>query len=141
MRADMVVMVGNRPGKSVIQMAQTQNSPANEGTTRYWMCEKVVVLTLVVVEDRKSSPTQPGRGIRKIVDLYHDISDLLDKAKKHSSIVLNELKPAVTEEMDKIDFVGMSEDEIEEEQKEYARPHVNVGVTDMITAANGVIQR
>jgi hypothetical protein len=53
------------------------------------------------------------------VDLYHDLSDLLNKAKKYSTIV-NELNPAMMEEMDKIDFVGMSEDEIEEEQKEYA---------------------
>ena len=75
-----------------------------------------MVLTL---EDRKVSPTQPGRGIRKIMDLYHDLTDLLNKAKKYSTIV-NELNPDMMEEMDKIDFVGMSEDEIEEEQKEYA---------------------
>jgi hypothetical protein len=81
-------------------------------------CAQSHVLTL---EDRKTSPTQPGRGIRKIVDLYHDLSDLLNKAKKHSTIV-NELNPAMIEEMDKFDFVGMSQDEIEEEQNEYATP-------------------
>jgi hypothetical protein len=43
---------------------------------------KVLVLTLHILEDKKTSPTQLGRGIRKIVDLYHDLSDLLNKAKK-----------------------------------------------------------
>lgn len=80
---------------------------------------KFMVLTLHIPEDRKTSPTQPGRGIRKIVDLYHDLSDLLNKAKKHCSIV-NELDPVMIEEMDKIDFAGMSDDEIEDERKEYA---------------------
>jgi hypothetical protein len=74
-----------------------------------------------MLEDRKTSPTQSGRGIRKIIDLYHDIYDLLNKAQKHSTIV-NGLDPAVIEEMDRIDFVDMSEDEIEEERKEYAPP-------------------
>jgi|SRR5450756_825353 hypothetical protein len=101
---------------------------------------KVLVLTLHILDDRKTSPTQPGRGIRKIVDLYHDLSDLLNKAKKHSTIV-NELNPAMIEEMDRIDFVGMSEDEIEEEQKEYARALTcDLGVTDTTSAANGVTQ-
>jgi hypothetical protein len=59
-----------------------------------------LVLTLHILEDRKTSPTQQGRGIRKIVDLYHDLSDLLNKAKKHSTIV-NELNPAMIEEMDR----------------------------------------
>ena len=75
---------------------------------------KVTVLTSHLLGDSK---TQQGRGIRKIVDLYHDLTELLDKAKKHST-GLNELNPEVIEERDKIDFIGMSEDEIEEERKE-----------------------
>jgi hypothetical protein len=40
---------------------------------------------------------------------------------------------------DKIDFVGMSEDEIEEEQKEFAISlRCDLGVTDVISATNGV---
>jgi len=76
-------------------------------------------LVLLILDNRKISPTQPGRGIRKIVDLYHDLSDLLDKAKKYHT-VLNEHNPEIIEEMDRVDFIGMSEDDIEEEQKEYA---------------------
>jgi len=55
------------------------------------------------LEDRKTSnsPTQPGWGIRKIVDLYHDLSDLLNKAKKHSTII-NELNTAMVEEWIKL---------------------------------------
>jgi hypothetical protein len=103
---------------------------------------KVMVLTSHLLEDSKTSPTQPGRGIRKIVDLYHDLSELLNKAKKYSA-VLNELNPKVIEERDKIDFVGMSVDDIEEERKEYASSlpyfsYCDFGVTDMVTAANGV---
>jgi hypothetical protein len=100
-----------------------------------------MALTLHIPEDSKTSPTQPGRGIRKIVDLYHDLSDLLSKAKKHSTVV-NELDPAMIEEMDRIDFVGMSKDDIEEERKEYASSLsiCDLGVTDVITAANGVTQ-
>jgi hypothetical protein len=74
---------------------------------------------LLIVDDRKISPTQPGQGIRKIVDLYHDLADVLDKAKKHHTI-LNEENPETIEDMNRIDFIGMSEDEVEEEQKEYA---------------------
>lgn len=76
-------------------------------------------IVLLILDDRKISPTQPGRGIRKIVDLYHDLSDILGKARK-LHIVLNERNPERIEEMNRIDFIGMSEDDIEEEQKEYA---------------------
>jgi len=58
------------------------------------------------------SPTQPGRGIRRVVDLYHDLPDLVDRAHK---LALNMVKK---EEIDKIDFVGLSEEEIAEERKE-----------------------
>jgi hypothetical protein len=80
---------------------------------------KIMVLTSHLLENSKTSPTQPGRGIRKIVDLYHDLSDLLNKAKKYSA-ALNELNPEVIDKRDKIDFVGMSEDDVEEERKECA---------------------
>jgi hypothetical protein len=75
-----------------------------------------VILTLHILGDRKTSPTQPGRGIRKIVDLYHDLTDVFDKGRKQSTI--NMLSPEMMEEMDRIDFVGMTEDEIEDERKE-----------------------
>jgi hypothetical protein len=59
------------------------------------------------------SPTQPGRGIRRVVDLYHDLPDLVDRAHKHA---LNNM--VKKEDIDKIDFVGLSEEEIAEERKE-----------------------
>ena len=62
-----------------------------------------------------SSPTQPGRGIRKIVDLFHELSDLADKAGKHCA---SDTVP----EMDSInsqDFDGLTEADINEERKEY----------------------
>ncbi len=62
-----------------------------------------------------SSPTQPGWGICKIVDLYHDLPDLVEKANKHS---LN-IQQSEREEMDNIEFAGMSEEAIEDERKEY----------------------
>ena len=69
---------------------------------------------------------------------------MMEKARKHSSIVVDELNPTVVQEMNRIDFVGMSEDEIEEEEKEYvhlaAYVICDLGVTDMISAANGVTQ-
>jgi hypothetical protein len=77
-----------------------------------------MLLTLHILYNRKTSPTQPGRGIRKIVDLYHDLAVLFDKAKIQSRI--NRLRSEDIEEMEQIDFVGMSEEEIEEERKEYA---------------------
>lgn len=50
---------------------------------------------------------------------------MLDKAKKYYT-TLNENDPATIEEMDKIDFIGMSEEEIEEERKEYVPTLTNV---------------
>jgi hypothetical protein len=70
----------------------------------------------------KTSPTQPGRGIRKIVDLYHDLTVLLIKARKQS--VTNALDREALKEMDRSDFRGMTEEEIEEERKEYVMRHV-----------------
>jgi hypothetical protein len=68
--------------------------------------------------DSKTSPTQPGRGIRKIVDLFHDLTVLLDQARKQST--MNGLSREKIEEMERGDFVGMTGEEIEEERKEYA---------------------
>jgi hypothetical protein len=63
---------------------------------------------------------------------------LLDKAQKHYTTV-HETNTAVIQEMDQIDFVGMSEDEIDEERKEYAISHsCDFGVTDVRSVANGV---
>lgn len=73
---------------------------------------------------RKSSPTQPGRGIRKIVDLYHDLTDLLYKARLHAAIDALRANPSPEnrkkiEDMERRNFAGMAEEEIEEEWKEY----------------------
>ena len=61
--------------------------------------------------------TQPGRGIRKIVDLYHNLPDLLDKAEKHAEI--EDLEPDELEERDRSDFAGMTQEQIDEERQEY----------------------
>jgi hypothetical protein len=76
-----------------------------------------MMLTSHILDDRKISPTQPGRGIRKVVDLYHDLTDLMHKANKYSA-TLTEPSPARIMELESIDFVGMTEVEIEDEQKE-----------------------
>ena len=52
---------------------------------------------------------------------------MLDKAKKYS-FIKDEFNPTTIEEMNRIDFVGMSEDEIEEEQKEYALTWQQMGL-------------
>jgi len=61
------------------------------------------------------SPTQPGQGIRRIVDLYHDLPDLVEKASKHMPSVMQSER----DEIDKIDFAGLSNEAIEEERQEY----------------------
>ncbi|KAN0116023.1 hypothetical protein V8E52_006329 [Russula decolorans] len=71
--------------------------------------------------DSKTSPTQPGRGIRKIVDLFHDLTVLLDQARKQST--MNGLSREKIEEMERGDFVGMTGEEIEEERKDRKRCH------------------
>jgi hypothetical protein len=65
-----------------------------------------------------TSLTQPGRGIRKIVDLYHDLTVLLIKARKQAT--LNGLSPERVEEREQREFEGMTEEDIQEERKEYA---------------------
>lgn len=81
-------------------------------------------LMMTMSEDRPfvttrkvSSPTQPGRGIRKIIDLYHDLPELLDKANRH--VVSQRLAPAERAKVDSNDFVGMSKEDIEDERQEY----------------------
>jgi hypothetical protein len=68
------------------------------------------------VNRKAKSATQPGRGIRKIVDLYHDLPDLLDKANKHAHL----LSPDASgqHDSDEAELLGMTEEEIEEELKE-----------------------
>jgi len=67
------------------------------------------------MNSKGSSPTQPEQGIWKIVDLFHELSDLADKAGKYCA---SQTAP----EMDSInsqDFDGLTEKAINEEQKEY----------------------
>lgn len=78
-----------------------------------------MTLTLHILMVSKNSATQPGRGIRKIVDLYHDLPTLLNKARKHQSTVLAP-RSTRNQEEDRIDFIGMTEEEEDEERKEYA---------------------
>ncbi|KAF8955095.1 hypothetical protein BDZ97DRAFT_1620698, partial [Flammula alnicola] len=73
---------------------------------------------------KSDSATQPGRGIRKVVDLYHDLSDLLTKSDKH--VALTCLDSEELEELDVIDFFGMTPEEIEEERKDRKRCHTAV---------------
>jgi hypothetical protein len=73
-----------------------------------------VIYTLT---SRKANyPTQPGRGIRKIVDLYHDLPVLVNKARAHSARKL--LDPEELKEMDRMMSAGLTEDEIKEQRKE-----------------------
>jgi hypothetical protein len=64
------------------------------------------------------SPTQPGRGIRKIVDLYHDLTDLVHKAKSHD--MMERLGPDSDEmkKVDDVDFEGLTESQIKQERQE-----------------------
>ena len=88
-----------------------------------------------------SSPTQPGWGIHKIVDLYHDLPDLVEKANKH----LPNIMQSKREEMDKIEFAGLSDEAIEDEHQEYVYDSddaliepCDLGVTHLVTPAVGV---
>ena len=62
------------------------------------------------------SPTQPGRGIRKIIDLYHELSDLVAKADMHAA--MSSLLPEEIEDANSNDFAGLTEEQIDEEKKE-----------------------
>ncbi len=88
-----------------------------------------------------SSPTQPGWGIHKIVDLYHDLPDLVEKANKH----LPNIMQSKREEIDKIEFTGLSNEAIEDEHQEYVYDlddaliePCNLGMTHLVTPAVGV---
>jgi hypothetical protein len=73
---------------------------------------------LYTLTSRKTnSVTQPGRGIRKIVDLYHDLPVLVDKARAHTARKL--LRPEELREVDRQESAGLTEDEIKERRKEY----------------------
>jgi hypothetical protein len=48
--------------------------------------------------------------------LFHDLDDLVDKARKHANTIM--LDDEERDEMDRVDFVGMTKEEIEDEQKE-----------------------
>ena len=70
--------------------------------------------------NRKVCPeslTQPGRGIRKIVDLFHDLPELLEKADRHEEA--QSLDEDELEQRNSIDFQGMTEDQINDELQEY----------------------
>ena len=70
------------------------------------------------MSDRKTcSPTQPGRGIRKIIDLYHDLPGLLEKADKHAESQI--LEPDELEKRDCSDFQGMTQEQIDDERQKY----------------------
>ena len=75
-------------------------------------------LQITLYNNSKSgSLTQPGQGIRKVVDLFHDLIDLLGKADKHAAET--DLDPAELEEINTIDFLGLTEEEIDDECKEW----------------------
>lgn len=76
--------------------------------------ENQVIYTLM--NRKHKSPTQPGRGIRKIVDLYHDLQVLVEKAGLHASRKV--LDPEELKERDRLESVGFSEDEVKERRKE-----------------------
>jgi len=69
-----------------------------------------------VANRKPTSATQPGRGIRKIIDLFNDLPKLLDKADKYA--LSQRLSPAEMEKLDKSDFIGLTEDDIVEERQE-----------------------
>jgi hypothetical protein len=70
------------------------------------------------VNRKAKSPTQPGRGIRKIIDLYYGLPDLLDKANKHAKILRPDVRGS-GHDSDDMELLGMTEEEIERMLKEY----------------------
>jgi len=91
---------------------QRSRGPVSKGMMKCWLCN-TTQHSLYFALDRKISPTQPGWGIRKIVNLYHNLTVLLNKARKQSAI--DALDSESVEEMEFSDFKGMTEEEIEEE--------------------------
>ena len=66
---------------------------------------------------KPASATQPGQGIQKIIDLFHDLPELLDKADKHAMSL--RLSPAEMARIDNSELAGMTQDDIEDERQEY----------------------
>ena len=70
------------------------------------------------VTNRKvCSLTQPGWGIQKIVDLFHDLPELLEKADRHDEA--QSLEEDKLEQHDSSNFQGMTQEQIDEERQEY----------------------
>lgn len=81
-------------------------------------CEMKCNTDLHILVDRKFFLMQPGQEIWKIVDLYHKLTNLLNKVRRHQSII-NVPSHERIEEMKQTNFVGMTKEEMEEEWKEY----------------------
>jgi hypothetical protein len=64
---------------------------------------------------KDGSLTQLGWEICRIMDLYHNLPNLVEKASKHLPSVIQSER----DEIDKIEFVGLSDEAIEEECQEY----------------------
>jgi hypothetical protein len=65
---------------------------------------------------KPNSVTQPGHGIWKIVDLYYNLSVLVDKSRAYGA-----RKGCTPEELNKIDqleLASLTEDEFKEQLKE-----------------------
>jgi hypothetical protein len=60
--------------------------------------------------------TQPGCGIWKIVDLYHDLSVLVDKSRAHGA--RKGCTPEELNEIDRMELASLTEDEFKERLKE-----------------------
>lgn len=65
---------------------------------------------------KELSATKPGRGIRKIADLYHDLGDLVTKANLHAGEI--GLDPSDIEDLDTVSFCGMTNEAIAAEKEE-----------------------
>ena len=59
--------------------------------------------------------TQPGRGIRKIIDLYHDLPDLLDKATKYANLLDSDVRGR--HDSDEAELLGMAEEDVKKREK------------------------
>jgi hypothetical protein len=67
------------------------------------------------------SATQLGQGIQKIIDLFHDLPELLDKADKHAMSL--RLSPAEMAKIDSSKLAGMTQDNIKDKRQEYIHHH------------------
>ena len=111
------------------------NSQSSEGKAMLWFVTKVQCYD-ISTSRKASSLMQPGWGIRKIINLYHDLPNLVEKAGKH---MLNIMQSKI-EEMDRIEFAGLSDDVIEKECKEYVCwcLRLILGVTHHVIPAIGI---